>query len=308
MDNIADALQFYLDNDLNEIISEEPINHLLVKEVINKKAAPVNRPAQNSAAPKPAQIPTPPPPAIAKKDPPVESNNFIKPEFSTNAALSKLAKKFTPSNNNISISSIIEEAKQAAEKANNLEELKKAVEDFEGCNLKKMATHTVFGDGNPDSNVMILGEAPGNDEDLQGVPFCGEAGKMLDKMFDAINMNRQDNIYIGNVLFWRPPGNRKPTKEELAICKPFVERHIALINPDILVLVGSTAMSAILDTSSTISKMRGDFIDFAPNFLSNPIKTFTIFHPSYLIKQPSKKRVAWQDLLTLEKFLNNKND
>ena len=167
-----------------------------------------------------------------------------------------------------------------------------------------MATNTVFCDGNANAKVMVIGEAPGNQEDLEGVPFCGEIGEMLDGMFGAIQMTRED-FYITNVIFWRPPGNRRPTTEELAICRPFVERHIQLVNPDILVLVGATAMTAITGVTDPISKVRGELIDFAPAFLPQSIKTFAVFHPSYLMRQTSKKKLAWMDMLSLEKFLQN---
>jgi len=149
----------------------------------------------------------------------------------------------------------------------------------------------------------VIGEAPGNHEDLQGIPFCGDSGKVLDDMFRAINMTRKENFYITNVIFWRPPGNRRPTEEELMICLPFVERHIELMNPEVLVLVGATAMTAILGINDPVTQVRGKFMDFAPKFLSRKIKTFTIFHPSYLMRQSMKKKVAWQDMLALEKFL-----
>ena len=296
-DNALEALQFYLDNDLDEILSEDLVDHFSAKEVEPKLEVSVKKqiPQKIEAIKK----------AVKKDVVPL-----IKPEFSTNNALSKLAKQFTqdPKNSgdsSISIIAIIERAKKAAQNAKTLEELKEAVENFDGCNLKKMATNTVFADGNKDSEVMIIGEAPGNDEDLQGIPFCGEPGKMLDQMLAAIKMSRAENVYISNIIFWRPPGNRKPTAEELAICRPFVERHIELLDPKILVLVGSTAMNAILGISTPISKVRGEFMDFSPDFLSKTIKTFTIFHPSYLIKQSSKKRIAWQDLQALEQFIKD---
>lgn len=142
----------------------------------------------------------------------------------------------------------------------------------------------------------------GNHEDLQGIPFCGDSGKVLDGMFRAINMTRE-NFYITNVIFWRPPGNRRPTDQELAICRPFVERHIELVNPEVLVLVGATSMTALLGITEPISNIRGKFMDFSPKFLSRTIKTFTVFHPSYLMRQSAKKRLAWIDMLNLEKFL-----
>ena len=166
-----------------------------------------------------------------------------------------------------------------------------------------MATNLVFADGNPKAKVMVIGEAPGNNEDLQGIPFCGDSGKLLDEIFRSIDLSRKENLYITNVIFWRPPGNRRPTDEELAICKPFVERHIQLVDPKVIVLVGATSMAAILENNEPVSKIRGQLMDFSASFLPKKIKTFAIFHPSYLLRQPSKKRIAWVDMLTLEKFL-----
>lgn len=206
----------------------------------------------------------------------------------------------------LSIAEIIADAKKSANNAQNLNELRFAVKNFDGCNLKKMATNTVFGDGNPNAKIMLIGEAPGNNEDLQGIPFCGDSGEMLSQMLAAINLHRESDYYITNAIFWRPPGNRRPTDEELAICRPFVERHIQLISPKIIILVGATAMTAILGISEPISKIRGIFQEFAPNFLSKPITSLTIFHPSFLMRQSAKKRLAWLDMLNLEKFLNNK--
>ncbi len=280
----VEALQFYADNDLCEVISEKSQNHLLQKDV--KETV-----------------------EVIKKPVP---QFFAKPVLSTSDALSNLAKKSQISEVVIasdttfqSLNEIVAKAKKLAQGAKNLTELRKAVENFDGCNLKKMATNTVFSDGNPNSKVMVIGEAPGNHEDLQGIPFCGDSGKVLDDMFRAINMTRAENFYITNVLFWRPPGNRRPTDEELAICRPFVERHIELMNPEVLVLVGATSMTAMLGITEPIGKIRGEFMDYAPKFLSRKIKTFTIFHPSYLMRQSSKKKVAWQDMLALEKFLKN---
>ncbi len=277
--NLAEALQFYIDNDLNEIISEKSQNYfqhfqqkIAVKKVAEEKKSPI-------------------------------VNTFIKPQFSTDQALSILAKKLVTSEKFQSLNEIVAKAKSLAQAAKTVDELRKAVENFDGCNLKKMATNTVFADGNPNSKIMVIGEAPGNHEDLQGIPFCDDSGQMLNDMLGAINLTRQESFYVTNVIFWRPPGNRRPTDEELAICRPFVERHIQLINPDVLLLVGATSMSAVLGINDPISKVRGQLIDFSPKFLSRTIKTFTIFHPSYLMRQPSKKKVAWQDMIALEEFL-----
>lgn len=205
----------------------------------------------------------------------------------------------------IPIDELISNAKKIAKNCKTLEELKIAVEKFEGCNLKKMATNTVFCDGNPQSKIMVIGEAPGNHEDLKGIPFCGDSGNMLNEMLMSINLKRENDFYLTNVIFWRPPGNRRPTDEELAICRPFVERHIALFAPKIIILVGSTAMSAILGLKDPITKIRGEILDYQVDFLTSPSKIFTIFHPSFLMRQPMKKKLVWQDMLTLEKFIKN---
>ncbi len=291
---IAEILQFYLDNGSEEIISEVAQNHFLVRDQLKKSDAKNTIISANNSAKK----------------------NIAKPYNSTSEALSALAKKQNNSQNFAaedlgkfaSLNDIIASAKKAAQEAKNLTELRQAIENFEGCNLKKMATKTVFSDGNPNAKIMLIGEAPSNLEDLQGIPFCDDSGKILDEMFKAIHMSRTENFYITNVIFWRPPGNRRPTDEELAICRPFVERHIQLLNPEILVLVGSTAMNSVLGVNDQISNVRGQFFDFAPQFLSRSIKSFVIFHPSYLMRQPTKKKIAWLDMLTLEKFLLTKNN
>lgn len=235
---------------------------------------------------------------------------FIKLVANTDHAISSLAYRFFQSNNMknnqssnfLSLSDIVEQARLLAAEAKDISSLRKIVEEFDGCNLKKMATNTVFGDGNPNADIMLIGEAPGNHEDLNGIPFCGDSGKLLDEMFLAIGLTRKE-LYISNVIFWRPPGNRRPTAEELAICRPFVERHLQLVKPKIIVLVGATAMESLLSTQEPISKMRGKFLDFAPEFLDYKAQTFTIFHPSYLLRQPTKKKVAWLDMLNLQNCL-----
>lgn len=294
--DLKEALQFYIDNDLNEVISDNAQDHFAQKESVKKiTKLSLDNPEENLKKP--------------KENLQIAQQNFIKPQFSTNQAISTLAKKSQQNTDNndqkfVALNDIIAKAKTAASAAQTLDELRSVVENFEGCNLKKMATNTVFAQGNANSEIMIIGEAPGNHEDLQGVPFCGDSGKVLNEMFGAINMSRDKNIYITNVIFWRPPGNRRPTSEELAICRPFVERHIQILDPKIIVLVGSTAMTAVLGISDAISKVRGQFLDFAPDFLDKKIKSFTIFHPSYLMRQPAKKKIAWQDMLALENFLN----
>ncbi|MGL9732951.1 MAG: uracil-DNA glycosylase [Wolbachia sp.] len=193
-------------------------------------------------------------------------------------------------------------ARELASKCSSVDELRSTIVSFEGCEIKKIATNTVFSDGNPNAKIMLVGEAPGANEDLQGIPFCGTSGMLLDKMLGAINLDRT-KVYISNTVFWRPPGNRKPTNLELDICRPFVEKHIALISPEILILVGGIACYSLLDNTKTISTMRGRFHTYTNQYLSNSITTAVIFHPSYLLRQPAQKRLAWEDLKKIRDYL-----
>ena len=162
------------------------------------------------------------------------------------------------------------------------------------CLLKKTAKNIVFSDGNAQSNIMFIGEAPGEVEDKTGLPFKGEAGKLLDRMLNAIELNRE-NTYLTNIIFWRPPGNRKPTEEEIKACLPYVKKHIEIINPKILVLVGATAARAILNIHSGITQIRGKW-QYIETKNTKKLKSMAIFHPAFLLRQPSRKREAWEDL------------
>ncbi len=190
-----------------------------------------------------------------------------------------------------------------ADSCNNLAELKLAVENFEGCGLKNTATKTVFADGNPNSDVMVIGEAPGMNEDIQGIPFCGESGQLLDKVLASISLSRKVNIYITNSIFWRPPGNRKPTDEEISICLPFVEKHIALLSPKLLIVVGSVALQALFGNLGSISKQRQKKLEYTNKYLKKSITAVVTFHPSYLLRQPSQKKMAWQDMLFVKRLM-----
>ncbi len=184
---------------------------------------------------------------------------------------------------------------------NSLDELKKLVEAFDGCELKKSAQNTVFADGNPNAKIMFIGEAPGANEDEQGIPFCGQSGKLLDNMIAAIGLTREKNAYITNTVFWRPPANRKPTDEEIKMCRPFVKKHIAIINPKLIILVGSTAVESLLEIDSPITKLRGKYFDYTNEYLDGKtIRTTAIFHPSYLLRQPAHKKTMWFDLLEIK--------
>jgi len=184
-----------------------------------------------------------------------------------------------------------------------LDELARAVAAFEGCALRQTATNTVFSDGNPNARLMLIGEAPGGEEDRLGKPFVGRSGQLLDRMLAAIGVERS-RAHITNVLYWRPPGNRKPTPAEIAACLPFVHRHIALVRPAVLVLCGGPAASTLLATSEGITKLRGRWFDLVIPGLAEPVKTIATYHPSYLLRSPERKRETWRDLLTIQEKLN----
>ena len=181
----------------------------------------------------------------------------------------------------------------SADKVENLERLKKSIGAIKNCSLKSSATNIVFSDGNPKSKIMLVGEAPGSNEDQEGLPFVGRAGALLDKMLASINLNRK-NVYISNIINYRPPENRRPTDEEVNRYMPFIKKHIEIINPKILVLLGSTAMNALIGNDIVISKARGKWID--KEFGSCKTSVIITFHPAFLMRQPAQKKMAWIDL------------
>jgi DNA polymerase len=187
-----------------------------------------------------------------------------------------------------------------ASAANSLEELREALRRFDGCALKRTATNLVFADGNPAAKVMFIGEAPGADEDRQGLPFVGVSGQLLDRMLAAIGLDRKTNAYISNVLFWRPPGNRSPTPAEIAACLPFVERHIELLDPAVLVLVGGIAAKTMLARQEGIMRLRGRWFTYETARMPRPIPVIATYHPAYLLRSPGGKREAWRDMLEIQ--------
>ncbi|MBP9792015.1 MAG: uracil-DNA glycosylase [Rickettsiales bacterium] len=222
--------------------------------------------------------------------------------LTTTEPTTKIRVKNTDSGNKLFSNTAIQ-ARHLADQSKTLSELKTNLESFEGCLLKKTATNTVFADGNQEAKIMLIGEAPGANEDLEGRPFCGDSGKLLDTIFLSIDICRSKNLYITNSIFWRPPGNRKPTDQELDCCLPFVEKHISLINPKLLILAGSTACTALLTNTEPISKQRGRIFSYHNQYLKNNIDTVVIFHPSYLLRQPSQKKLAWHDMLFIKNLL-----
>jgi len=196
-------------------------------------------------------------------------------------------------------------AREEAQAAQDLASLRRVLENFEGCPLKATAMNLCLSDGNPEAKIMIVGEAPGADEDRQGKPFVGRAGQLLDKMIGAIGLDRSQ-IYITNLLFWRPPGNRTPTTAEVAACLPFVERQIELVAPELLVFAGGASAKALMNTGIGITKLRGRWTRYWHEGLPQPIPALPFLHPAYLLRQPAQKRAAWRDLLSLKAVIDGK--
>ena len=254
---VAQLLAFYLEAGVDCALADEPVNRLSDADVapVREPAAPVQRPSL--AALQVAAAPKPP----------------AKVEIAPDVAIAA--------------------ARDAARTAPTLEALRALMDTFEGCALKSTATRLVFADGNPQARVMLVGEAPGREEDIEGLPFVGRSGKLLDRMLAAIGLDRS-TVYIANVIPWRPPGNRTPTPQETQTCLPFIQRHIELVNPDILVTLGNPSKQTLLQTKDGIMKSRGRWVDYDTG--TRTIRAIASFHPAYLLRQPSYKRLAWQDL------------
>ena len=188
------------------------------------------------------------------------------------------------------------------DKNDNLERLKRSISNIKNCSLKSNATNIVFSDGNPKSKIMIIGEAPGSNEDQEGLPFVGKAGTLLDKMLASINLYRK-NVYISNIINYRPPENRRPTDEEMNRYLPFIKKHIEIIDPKILILLGSTAMNALIGDDAVISKVRGQWIE--KEFGQCKVSTIVTFHPAFLMRQPDQKSKSWIDLKMIRKKISD---
>lgn len=193
-------------------------------------------------------------------------------------------------------------ARELANNCKTISELEEAVRKFDGCAIKKTATKTVFADGNQQAKIMIIGDAPDASEDVSGIPFSGENGILLNKMLGAIGLDRT-STYLTNMVFWRPAGNRQPSEIEISTCLAFIEKHIALVSPKLLILSGGIATTALLHKDQSISRLRGKFYDYKNDYLSEKIQATPMYHPSYLLRQPLYKKQAWQDLLMIKQFM-----
>jgi DNA polymerase len=267
--NVRELIAFYLDAGVDTLVGEAPVDRF------------ADEPAP--AAP----VPSPRPPAAS----------FTRREAANNPAGAAAANiAAAPPSPEAAIMS----AREAAKSAQTLEALRALLESFEGCMLRTTATQLVFADGNPKGRVMFVGEAPGRDEDLAGVPFVGRSGKLLDLMMGAIGLDRTQ-VYIANVVPWRPPGNRTPTPQETATCLPFIRRQIELADPDILVCLGQPSTQTLLGTKEGITRTRGRWFKFDTG--SREIRALATFHPAFLLRSPLQKRFAWRDFLAIKKAL-----
>jgi DNA polymerase len=259
---VHQLLAFYLEAGIDCALMDEPVNRLSDPDIA---PAPAREPAESSGKRVLASVE-----AEAKPKPPMRVE--VAPEVAIAAA------------------------RDTARTAPTLEALRALLETFEGCALKNTATRLVFSDGNPQARVMFVGEAPGRDEDIEGLPFVGRSGKLLDLMMKAIGLDRT-KVYIANVIPWRPPGNRTPTPQETQICLPFIQRQIELVNPDILVTLGNPSTQTLLQTKDGIMKSRGRWVDYDTG--TRKIRAIASFHPAYLLRSPGYKRMAWVDLRSI---------
>jgi uracil-DNA glycosylase family 4 len=251
--------------------------------------APVNR----FAAMPP---PLPHPPSRMRSGGPISGDKSSTGAFSS--ALNPQGQGRKSAAEAVSLSTAPGMARALAASCTTLAELKSALLNFDGCELKRYATNTVFADGTPGSHIMLIGEAPGRDEDEQGLPFVGRAGKLLDRMLAAIGLDRS-TVYITNVLNWRPPKNRDPSPEEAAACLPFLHRHIELAAPRILILLGNVSVRHVLGITEGILRVRGRWEVYQSVGLGRAIPTMPTLHPAYLLRQPGAKRLAWRDFLAI---------
>jgi DNA polymerase len=278
------ALRWQVEAGADEAIADEPVDRFAT----SKAAKP--EPASPQALPKTAMGANP---GMAEAQRPVQMDG---PKASA-SILQAPTYSATPGAQS---GEALQSASALAAGANNLDELRAALASFDGCGLKKTATNLVFADGNPAARVMFIGEAPGADEDRQGLPFVGVSGQLLDRMIAHIGLTRAESAYITNVLFWRPPGNRTPTPGEIGACLPFVERHIELIDPAVIVLVGGIAAKTMLARSEGITRLRGQWHTYETPRMSHPVPIIATFHPAYLLRSPGQKREAWRDLLSVQ--------
>jgi DNA polymerase len=283
-----ELLAFYLEAGADALVGEEPVDRFTGGE-----PAPSARPMVRDASQR----------DTSHHEAPREKGRvLLRPEEpAAGGRLEGRATQAPPPTAPASPEAAIMDARAQAGAASSLEELRRILAGFDGCELKRHAKQLVFADGNPQARVMFVGEAPGRDEDQEGLPFVGRSGKLLDLMLKAIGLDRT-SAYIANVIPWRPPGNRTPTPQETQICLPFIRRHIELADPDVLVCLGNPSSQTLLGLTDGIMKSRGRWLAYATG--TREIRAIATLHPAYLLRQPLQKRLAWRDFLAVKKALN----
>ena len=277
-----ELLAFYAEAGVDGVLREQPTNHFGPEE------SPANSRAKGAPQRSTAVAPAPFGPHVTQPDP-------------TTAAAAPQSQMQAPGASlPLSPDTAVMAAREAARNAASLDELRAIMTGFQGCALRVTATQLVFADGNPQARVMFVGEAPGRDEDLAGLPFVGRSGKLLDRMLAAIGLDRT-LAYIANIIPWRPPGNRTPTPQESQICLPFILRQIELADPDVLVCLGGPSSQALLGFKDGIRRTRGRWLSFDTG--KREIRAMATFHPAYLLRSPLEKRHAWRDFLAVKKAL-----
>ena len=262
--DLADLLRFYAEAGVDEALGEEPADRFEeTRAAASAAARPPSQPSPARPDPASRQKPMPAQPALALPD---------------EAQAAK--------------------AREMAREAQSLDELRALVEQFDGCNLKFTAKRTVFADGVAQAPLMLVGEAPGREEDIAGLPFVGRSGQLLDRMLAAIGMSRRENAYIANVIPWRPPGNRTPTPLETEICRPFIERQIELANPKVLVTLGGPSAKVLLGATDGVLRLRGKWKTHV-TASGVEIPAMPTLHPAYLLRNPAHKKLAWRDFLEI---------
>ena len=272
-------LAFYVESGVDAVLQEEPVDRLSGDAAPAATAVTMSEAAERA----PAGAPAMPRPALAAAAPPRRMTVPPQPGADTAAP-----------------ADAVMAARELARSAASLDELRGLLDAFEGCGLRKTAKQLVFAAGNPQARVMFVGEAPGREEDIEGVAFVGRSGQLLDRMLAPIGLDRT-SVYIANVIPWRPPGNRTPTPQETEVCLPFTLRQIELANPDILVCLGGPSAQTLLSIKEGIRRSRGRWHAFHTG--SREIRAIATFHPAYLLRNPIEKRFVWRDLLAIKKVL-----
>jgi len=284
------VLRWYLQAGVDEAVLDQPVDRYRRPAVeIGAVAAARHPSAPQAPAPHPASAS---PDSPARSGPPAATVQIAPP--APVALLPVPLLPVAPGGE-----AAVADAYALARRASSLEELRAALAGFDGCPLSRTATNLVFGDGDPRARVVLIGEAPGAEEDRRGLPFVGPSGRLLDRMLASIGLDR-GRVFISNTLFWRPPGNRTPTSSEIAVCMPFVTRMLELIDPNLLVALGGPAATALLGRAESVGRLRGRWFEFRSDGLSKPIPATAIFHPAYLLRTPAQKRSAWRDLIAIK--------